>query len=33
MISPDFRQTENMNIMPACANFISYNYGKKFFLF
>ena len=30
MISPDFRLTENMNIMPACANFISYNYGKSF---
>jgi len=28
MIAPEFRQTENMNMMPACANFVAYNYGK-----
>jgi hypothetical protein len=28
MIAPDFRLTENMNMLPACANFVAYNYGK-----
>ena len=29
MIAPEFRQSENMNMLPACANFVSYNYGKS----
>ena len=27
MIAPDFRVTENIDIMKAAKNFISYNYG------
>lgn len=28
MIAPDFRITENIEIMKAAKNFISYNYGN-----
>lgn len=29
MIAPDFRLTENLNVLKPAADFISYNYGKS----
>lgn len=30
MIAPEFRLTENLNVLKPAADFISYNYGKSY---